>query len=63
VFHSIRKTVATMLHDADRPEPVAADILCYKLTTMSYGVYSSGSTLKARRVWLEKALANSFDGC
>ena len=60
VFHSIRKTVATALHEAGCPEPIAADILGHKLTTMSYGVYSSGTTLRVRREWLEKALRYGF---
>ncbi len=57
VFHSIRKVVATLLHDVGCPEPIAADILGHKIATMSYGVYSAGSSLDTRREWLAKALA------
>lgn len=56
VFHSIRKVVATLLHDAGCPEPIAADILGHKIATMSYGVYSAGSSLDTRREWLGRAL-------
>jgi integrase len=56
VFHSIRKTVATALQDCGCPEPIAADILGHEIATMSYGVYSTGSSLATRREWLEKAI-------
>ena len=56
VFHSIRKTVATALQDCRCPEPTAADILGHEMQTMSYGVYSTGSSLETRREWLERAL-------
>jgi integrase len=45
VFHSIRKTVATMLEQAAVPEGVAADILGHEKATMSYGLYSGGSSM------------------
>lgn len=45
VFHSIRKTVATLLEQAGVPEGVAADILGHEKATMSYGLYSAGSSL------------------
>ncbi|MBA3596213.1 MAG: tyrosine-type recombinase/integrase [Methylibium sp.] len=45
VFHSIRKTVATMLEQAGVPEGVAADILGHEKATMSYGLYSAGSSM------------------
>jgi len=49
VFHSIRATVATELERAGVPEGVAADILGHDKATMSYGVYSGGTSLKQKR--------------
>lgn len=45
VFHSIRKTVATQLEQAGVAEGIAADILGHEKKTLSYGLYSSGSSL------------------
>jgi hypothetical protein len=42
VFHSIRKTVATLLEDAQCPEGIAADIIGHDKPTMTYGLYSGG---------------------
>lgn len=56
VFHSIRKTVATALQDCGCPEPIAADILGHEIATMSYGVYSTGSSLATRAEWMAKAI-------
>ncbi len=56
VFHSIRKTVATQLQDAGCPEPIAADIIGHEIKTMTYGLYSTGSSIATRREWLEKAV-------
>lgn len=44
VFHSIRKTVATTLQQADVPELITANILGHKIGTMSYGLYSAGAS-------------------
>ena len=49
VFHSIRKTVATQFENAHVPEGVAADILGHEKPTMTYGVYSGGSSLDTKR--------------
>ena len=38
VFHSIRKTVATLLEDAQCPEGIAADIIGHDKPTMTYSV-------------------------
>jgi integrase len=48
VFHSIRKTVATLLEDAGVPENVAADIMGHDKPTMTYGLYSGGTSLVVR---------------
>lgn len=45
VFHSIRKTVATLLENAGVPENVAADIIGHDKPTMTYGLYSGGNGL------------------
>jgi len=54
VFHSIRKTVATLLENAGVPENVAADIIGHDKPTMTYGLYSGGASLEVKRHALEK---------
>jgi integrase len=54
VFHSIRKTVATLLQNADVKEDVAAGILGHDIPTMTYGLYSGGAALEVKRQALEK---------
>lgn len=54
VFHSIRKTVATLLENAGVPENIAADIIGHDKPTMTYGLYSGGTSLEVKRVALEK---------
>lgn len=58
VFHSIRKTVTTLLENAGVQENVAADIVGHEKKTMTYGVYSKGNLLPA----LKKAMQTlSYD--
>ena len=45
VFHSIRKTVATLLEQAEVKEGIAADILGHEKKTMTFGLYSDGSSM------------------
>jgi integrase len=59
VFHSIRKTVATQLEHSGVPEGIAADILGHDKKTMSYGLYSSGSSHKQK---LEAVSKVSYGG-
>jgi len=54
VFHSIRKTVATLLENAGVPEGVSADILGHEKPTMTYGLYSGGASLETKRKALAK---------
>lgn len=54
VFHSIRKTVSTMLENAGVAENVAADILGHEKPTMTYGLYSGGNSLALKREAIEK---------
>lgn len=54
VFHSVRKTVATLLENAGVPEGVAADIIGHDKPTLTYGVYSGGASLTVKRQALEK---------
>lgn len=54
VFHSIRKTVATLLENAGVPENVAADIIGHDKPTLTYGLYSGGASLQTKREALEK---------
>ena len=48
VFHSIRKTVVTQLEQAGVPESVTADIVGHEKKTITYGLYSGGSSLKQK---------------
>ena len=52
VFHSLRKTVITILENAGVAENVVADIVGHEKTTMTYGLYSGGVTLKVKRAAL-----------
>ncbi len=54
VFHSLRKTVVTLLEQASVPEGIAADIVGHKKQTMTYGVYSGGSSMKQKQDAIEK---------
>jgi integrase len=49
VFHSIRKTLITLMENAGVPEGVAADIVGHEKQTMTYGLYSMGSGLEIKR--------------
>ncbi len=49
VFHSIRKTVVTILENAGVPENVVADIVGHEKTTMTFGLYSGGLSLAVKR--------------
>ncbi|WP_170546541.1 tyrosine-type recombinase/integrase [Ruegeria arenilitoris] len=54
VFHSIRKTVATLLENASVNENVSADIMGHEKQTMTYGVYSGGSSLELKNEAIQK---------
>jgi integrase len=54
VFHSIRKTVSTMLEQAGVAENVAADTLGHDKPTITYGLYASGTSLEQRRKAIAK---------
>jgi integrase len=54
VFHSIRKTLVTLLENAGVPEGVTADIVGHEKQTMTYGLYSGGNSLEVKREALEK---------
>ena len=47
-FHSIRKTVSTQLERAGVSEGISADILFHEKQTMTYGLYSVGSSLEQK---------------
>ena len=49
VFHSLRKTVTTLLEQGGVPESVSADILGHDKKTMTYGVYSGGSSMEQKK--------------
>lgn len=54
VFHSLRKTVATLLQQAGVSEDVAAGIVGHGIFTMTYGLYAEGATLKQKAEAIER---------
>ncbi len=50
VFHSIRKTVVTILENAGVSENVVADIVGHEKPRITYGLYSGGATLEVKRL-------------
>lgn len=53
VYHSIRKTVATLLENAGVSENVASDLLGHEKQTMTYGLYSSGANFDTLKIAIE----------
>ena len=45
VFHSLRKTVTTKLEQAGVSEGIAADIVGHEKQTITYGLYSGGTSM------------------
>jgi integrase len=58
VFHSLRKSFVTACEQAGAIEGVVADIVGHEKQTMTFGVYSGGSSIKQR---LEVMNAINFD--
>jgi integrase len=54
VFHSIRKTLVTMLENQGIGENVAADIVGHEKPRITYGLYSGGTTLGVMREAIER---------
>lgn len=54
VFHSIRKTVATELENADVPEGVVADIFGHEKPNITFGLYSGGSSMANKQAAIQK---------
>ncbi|MBK1702530.1 tyrosine-type recombinase/integrase [Thiococcus pfennigii] len=54
VFHSIRKTVVTMLEDAGVSENLTADIVGHEKPRITYGLYSGGHSLERMKEAIEK---------
>lgn len=54
VFHCFRNTVATLLENAGVPEGVAADIVGHEKKTMTYGLYSGGTSTKIKYEAIKK---------
>jgi len=59
-FHSFRHTLTTQLERASIPENVAADIVGHAKTTMTYGLYSGGTSLKLRKEAINQIEGFSF---
>lgn len=53
VFHSIRKTVTTMLENAGISENLTADIIGHDKPRLTYGLYSGGHNLERKLVAIE----------
>lgn len=54
VFHCFRNTVATQLENAGIPEGTAADIVGHEKKTMTYGLYSGGTSAKIKLEAIKK---------
>lgn len=54
VFHSIRKTVVTLLEDAGVSENLTADIVGHEKPRITYGLYSGGHSLLSKKQAIEK---------
>ena len=48
VLHGLRNTFATLLEQAGVSEDVSADIMGHKRTTITYGLYSGGTSINQR---------------
>ena len=55
-FHSIRRTVVSLLAKAHCPEAITADIVGHEKPTMTYGLYNDACDIEEKRRWLEVAL-------
>lgn len=53
-FHSIRHTLATLLENAGVPENISSDIIGHEKKTMTYGLYSGGTSMKLKKKAIEK---------
>jgi integrase len=54
VFHSIRKTLTTLLENAGVSENLAADIVGHEKPRITYGLYSGGASLKVKKEAIER---------
>jgi integrase len=54
VFHSIRKTLVTLLENAGVSENLAADIVGHEKPRITYGLYSGGASLKVKAEAIER---------
>ncbi|MEN9890478.1 MAG: hypothetical protein RLY78_773 [Pseudomonadota bacterium] len=55
VFHTMRGTLITIMDRAGVPERIASDVVGHKLDTMTYGLYSSGSSEEQKLEALKRA--------
>jgi integrase len=54
VFHSLRKTVTTKLEQAGVSEGIAADIVGHEKQTITYGLYSGGTSMAQKMEAISK---------
>lgn len=59
VFHSLRKSFIGKLENAGIPENIAARLAGHEITSMSYGVYSTGVSFFVLKDAVEKV---QYDG-
>lgn len=60
VFHSIRKTLVTMLENAEISENLAADIVGHEKPRITYGLYSGGASIDVKKKAIQK-ISYNFD--
>tara|TARA_R110002020_G_scaffold216777_3_gene424601 strand:+ start:1026 stop:2216 length:1191 start_codon:yes stop_codon:yes gene_type:complete len=53
-FHSFRRSLITEFENLECPENICADIVAHKKSTITYGLYSGGTSLDVMRKWLDK---------
>ena len=53
MFHSIRKTATTIFEQAGVPEGITADIVGHEKATITYGLYSGGTSIEQRKEAME----------
>ena len=61
VFHSLRKTYATTCEQLGIPEGIAADILGHEKETMTYGLYSGGTSVEQKQIAVEQVALHLTD--
>ena len=61
MFHSLRKTYATTCEQLGIPEGIAADTPGHEKETMTYGLYSGGTSVEQKKEAVEKVAKYLFE--